>query len=390
MEQEQKNTISEFFGKIKTSLEEKSFIRLTLSSRKDKTNELTNLLGRVIETKKGERLSLTYRYQTKDIEKNFSIEEAIGVIENTFESSFENIDLFTKNEDYHLVTSSGKAKISVTKPTYKETPDKSHNKLKTQWIPTEKNIYLKELGVTDSSWQVKKTMQDKYRQINKYIEIIDSLLPEIEVGESINFADMGSGKGYLTFALYDYLTNKKNLKVTASGIEFRNDLVSMCNKIAEQTGFTNLKFKKGTIESEHIENIDILIALHACDTATDDAIFKGIESGAKLIVCAPCCHKQIRKELNIKNDFSSFLKHGILAERQSEIITDGLRALFMELHGYKTKVFEFISNEHTAKNIMIVGKKGNPPKNSNEIMNQIKTIKDFYGIKSHYLETLFK
>jgi hypothetical protein len=175
-----------------------------------------------------------------------------------------------------------------------------------------------------------------------------------------------------------------------TGVESRKELVKICNDIAVKAAFTHLKFITGTIREAELAKIDMLIALHACDTATDDAIFRGITSGASLIVCAPCCHKQIRKELEVKNDLKGILKHGILEERQAEIITDGLRALVMEAHGYKTKVFEFISTEHTPKNVMIVGLKiHGKPAIMKKSLEQIRAIKEFYGIKMHYLEELF-
>ena len=139
----------------------------------------------------------------------------------------------------------------------------------------------------------------------------------------------------------------------------------------------------------NLEKIDILIALHACDTATDDAIFRGITANATLIVCAPCCHKQIRKEFRVTNELKSVMKQGILMERQAEIITDGLRALIMESQGYKTKIFEFISTEHTPKNLLIVGRKvPGKPAEKQKILDNIIKIKALYGIRQHYLEGL--
>ena len=174
-----------------------------------------------------------------------------------------------------------------------------------------------------------------------------------------------------------------------TGVEFREDLVTICNSIAEKSSFNKLRFLKGTIADTRLEKIDILIALHACDTATDDAIFRGIKSDASLIVCAPCCHKQIRKAMNVTNELSNVTKFGILKERQAEILTDTIRAMIMEAYGYKTNVFEFISLEHTPKNVMIVGKqtgKENPDKQ--QILSNIAAIKKVYGIEKHYLETL--
>jgi hypothetical protein len=199
---------------------------------------------------------------------------------------------------------------------------------------------------------------------------------------------MGSGKGYLTFALYDYLCNKLKLDPNITGIEFRQDMVDLSNQISKIAGFEKLKFEQGTIENAKLSQIDVLIALHACDTATDEAIFKGIISEASLIVCAPCCHKQIRKEMRITSEFSEITKHGILEERTAETITDGLRALIMEVFGYKTKVFEFISGEHTPKNVMIIGRKTKASVDKVKILNEISKIKSMFGIKIHRLETL--
>jgi len=209
---------------------------------------------------------------------------------------------------------------------------------------------------------------------------------------------MGSGKGYLTFALYDYLHQQLNLKAKVTGVEFRQDLVNLCNDIAKQANFSQLNFVEGTIEDYKVKEINLLIALHACDTATDDAIFKGIQANAELIVVAPCCHKQIRKAMEknkVKNDVSFLTKHGIFLERQAEMVTDGIRALILEYYGYKTKVFEFISDAHTPKNVLVVGVKKaqnlKPKAQSEErtkILLKIKETKAYFGIDYHHLEKL--
>ncbi len=201
---------------------------------------------------------------------------------------------------------------------------------------------------------------------------------------------MGSGKGYLTFALYDFLKNSLNLQTQITGIEFREELVEKSNTLAKKAGFNNLKFKQGSIEQSEIGQIDVLIALHACDTATDEAIYKGIKSDASLIIVAPCCQKQIRKQFDVQNEMASIVKHGILKEQQAVIITDGIRALILEAFGYKTKVFEFISTEHTPKNTMIVGTKHNNKINKVEILEKVNAIKKLFGIEYHHLEKLLK
>ncbi|WP_449437628.1 class I SAM-dependent methyltransferase [Pedobacter steynii] len=253
---------------------------------------------------------------------------------------------------------------------------------------------MQDLKITDQEGNVFKNSQDKYKQINQYIEILSSLIKEISNARIRNVVDMGSGKGYLTFALYDYLHNVLNLSVNMVGVEFREDLVQLCNGIAEKASFNQLRFEQGSIDSYSSDSIDLLIALHACDTATDDAIYKGIKAKAELIVVAPCCHKQIRREMEkgkAKNSVSFLTKYGIFLERQAEMITDGIRALVLEYFGYKTKVFEFISDVHTPKNVLVVGIKGSVDNNKKtEVLAQIEATKDYFGISYHHLEKLLK
>jgi len=221
--------------------------------------------------------------------------------------------------------------------------------------------------------------------------LVAPFFDKLDKTKSINIIDMGSGKGYLTFALYDYLVNNQKINISLRGIEQRENLVALCNALAEKSKFNNLKFESGQIKTVKIQEIDVLIALHACDTATDDAIFRGIQNEASIIIVAPCCQKQLRNQIKPTNALKSILKYGILKERQSELLTDGLRAMILEAYGYKTNVFEFIQTEHTPKNIMIVGvKKQTNDTNKEKILDQIKQIKSLYNIEYHYLERLFE
>jgi hypothetical protein len=196
---------------------------------------------------------------------------------------------------------------------------------------------------------------------------------------------MGSGKGYLTFSLYDYLSSEGKISPQVTGIELRPKLVDFCNQLAERSAYSGLSFISQDIGEYHPERIDMLIALHACDIATDLAIAKGIDAGAGTIVVAPCCHKQIRQQMHCQTDLQAVLKHGILEERQAELITDGIRALLLEHSGYRTKVFEFIDTEHTPKNLLIVGLKAEPDTTA---LERVAAIKRDFGIEYHYLEKL--
>jgi len=382
-------TIDPFLTRLKAALAERTFVKMILSKPRDKSGDLVKVQVRTIETSKGPFLSFTSHHKTKDVVKNYSDDESITQVKEFLASTFLNADLFTTQGDLHLMDKNGKLIMNKSKATFKEPPPLDHNIAKKEWIAPLNNIYLAELGVTDGAWAVKTTMQDKYRQINKFIEIADGLVRGMESDTPLSICDMGAGKGYLTFALYDYLTATLGLSVETVGVEARQELVDQCNRIAKKCRFDHLRFARGSIVDYPVEQIDILIALHACDTATDEAIYKGIAGNARLIICAPCCHKQIRGQMKASNFFDSILRHGILMERQAEIVTDALRALILETRGYKVKVFEFISLEHTAKNVMIVAEKIRGAYESNRAaQSKIDEMKKFFGIEYHYLERL--
>ena len=379
-----------FFEKLQSVIDKKELIKLLLTNKRDKSSDLKKLIVTTVELKKGFSLNFVYRHNTNDITKNFEINEGLSLISKALENDFYNAEIFTNSENTsYTILPNGKAQLKNTKPLVLAPVTLSHDKIKDRLIELKENIYLRELGITNADWEVRREMSDKYKQINKYIELLAPYLTELSLTDNFHVVDMGSGKGYLTFALYDYISNNLKYNATMTGVEFREDLVEICNSIVGKSGFNQLNFVKGTIEETELNHIDILIALHACNTATDDAIFRGIRSEASLIVCAPCCHKQIRKAMNVSNELSNITKFGILKERQAEIITDTLRAMIMEAFGYKTNVFEFIQLEHTPKNVMIVGKKNqeeNP--NKQQILNEIALIKKMFGIEKHYLETL--
>lgn len=388
------NTQEQFELILASSIESQEFIRLTLGKYRGKEDGLTKIIVRSVQFKSSIKLSFTYSYKTKEIVKNYLIAEGINLIKTLTKSEFMSIRLFSIAQDVQLEYGKDqKPKLKFIKPTFTnpvDTAPQEHDHKKKRYIQSENNLYLTALGITNSQGNIVKTMEDKFRQINKFVEIINGLLESsgLAAKSHISVVDMGSGKGYLTFAIYDFLNNVLDKEASVIGIESRINLVDFCNSVAQSVEFKNLHFKQGNISNYSAEKSDITIALHACDTATDDAIYKGIQSDASLIILAPCCHKQVRKQIHPNMVLKDLLKSGILLERQSEIVTDGLRALLLELSGYKTKVFEFIAAEHTSKNIMIVGIKSNQSINKEQILGQIQEIKKIYGIKFHYLETL--
>ncbi len=386
---------TQFLEAITQSWQENTFVKITLSNYKGSEEHLKNLYAKKTRLKNQDKLSFTYRYQTKDIVKNYDFEEGLNLLkEYVGYLNFRVNHLFTTQADFHLEHFlSSKAVLKQSKASIQKLPLTMHDKKKKRIIQPEGKAYLAALKITDSAGKVYKNAQDKYRQINHYLELLRPLIADLPQRTLTKIYDMGAGKGYLTFALYDYLTQNLKLNVQITGIEYREDLVKASNQIAQQAGFEHLHFGQGTIEEYPIEEADILIALHACDTATDEAIFRGISLGADLIVVAPCCHKQIRRELE-KNTFSNPLnfmtQHGIFLERHAEMLTDGIRALILEYFGYKTKVMEFISDAHTPKNVMLIGSK-RPAMSEEEksiLFQKIKESKDFFGVGYHHLEKL--
>lgn len=384
--------VEKFITEFARSLTEETFVKMTLGNYKGVDEHLQKLLLRLIETRKGNRLFFLYRYNTRDTAKNHDFDESVKILRSILGKDFFSGHLFTTENDFQLdIGRKGKSRLNVAKPTFKTKPALDHNREKK--IQVNPNaFYLKALGITTDRGEIRDKQHDKWKQINKFVETLASLFDKSQLKDckELNIIDMGSGKGYLTFATYDFFKNIRGIDVKVMGVDTKLQLIGLCNDIAKASEFENLKFVNGWIGDFDVENVDILIALHACNTATDDAIFKGIKAKADLIVVAPCCHQEIRPQITPPEMLKNILKHGIMLEREAELITDGLRALLLEKSGYQTKLFEFISTEHTPKNNMIVGTLQKKKPDAEKFEEQVRAIKDFYGIKEQRLENLLK
>ncbi|MEN8890586.1 MAG: SAM-dependent methyltransferase [Wenyingzhuangia sp.] len=381
--------LKSLFQEIYNSIAKDTFVKITLSKPIRKNEGLRNVYIRLVNLQGKQKLQFTYRNKTNDVVKNFSKDEAFEHLEEMLLQTFRLGVLFTLSDDIQVFVSKKKlVTLKKVAPSFTNKLPDSHDR------PKEKRAankdYLYHLGITDKEGNVIPKMSDKYRQINKYLEIIENLINGVKLPKKIQIVDMGSGKGYLTFALYDYLKNDRQKEVSITGIELRDGLVKYCNDVVSKCGFEDLHFESKLIQDYDNKKIDILIALHACDTATDDAIAKGIVANANLVICAPCCHKQVRQQLKGIEQESPLLKYGIFKERQFEMITDTIRALILEKHQYNTKVFEFISNEHTRKNVMLVGSKTNKKAEVAKVEQKIEMLKNQYQIDFHYLEKQIK
>lgn len=389
--EDEKDIKPEFIETLKKSLADNIFVKLTLGKYRGKEDGPENIYVTPVKLKNEVKYSFRYKHKTKDLYKNFEAPDALSEIENELGKNFLNGALFTTQNDTIIEYNKRRTPRTYSrKPSFRRVEVKEHNRIKTRYIDS-KETYLNLLGITNAKGEVRGEKYDKFRQIDKFIEILSSLYNESSLADKKEFSvtDFGSGKSYLTFALYDYFNSRLGVSTTVNGVEQRKDLVEISNKITADCGFKDLKFTESAITEYKGKTSDIVIALHACDTATDDAISRALKMKAEVIILAPCCQKYVRKQINIPQDLNSVFKHGILEEHLSSFITDGLRALVLESYGYTTKVFEFISGEHTSKNIMITAVKGEYSEDNylNKVL-EIEKLKSKFGLKDFYLDTL--
>lgn len=384
--------IADFLSALTQSLAGPHFVRLALTDYTGAEPALKQLLARKILVKRQEKLSVTYRYKTRDIVKNYTFAEAATRIAQALETGFQAATLFTTQGDVHVTCKPGHAAVlKRTEASEQSPPALDHDRSKKRLIDARGQSYLHALGLTDAAGNVHKNAQDKFRQINKYIEILSGLIAALPATERLNIVDMGSGKGYLTFALYDYVVHTLGRAAHVTGVETRADMVALCNRIAVDAGFEDLRFAQQTIAAFDCTGADIVIALHACDTATDDALHQAVVAGASLIVVAPCCHKQIRREMAqsvVTNELHFLTRHGTYLERQAEMVTDGMRVQLLEHAGYHAKLFEFIGGEHTPKNVMIVASRTERGASAQAPLDAFRASKRYFGIGYHHLERL--
>lgn len=379
-----------FLDELANSLSSDSFIKLTLSNYKGADRHLQKVSARMIETKRGRQFSIQNQYETRQTVKNHPPDQASKVIGELIDSGFRSAHLFSTAADFQLTIGKRNSHLRRSRPTFSAKPATEHDRKK-EYLIDPSAPYLKALGITTDDGRVRAQQQDKWRQINKYVEVLADLLERSSLGDKQDLAivDMGSGKGYLTFAAYDYFANVRGREVSMTGVEMREDLVELCNQVAEAVGFEGLRFKQGSIDDFDVGNVDILIALHACDTATDDALYKGISAEAEIIVAAPCCHKEIRRQIKPPDVLKDVLKHGTMLEREAETVTDGIRAMLLEEQGYRTRVFEFVPVEHTPKNNMIVATRASERRIRRD-SSSVPDLMNFYSIRSQRLETLLR
>ncbi|WP_413691950.1 class I SAM-dependent methyltransferase [Psychromonas sp. KJ10-2] len=386
------NTLEDFYHLLSQSLNDNQMVKLLLSKYRGADKSLNRLSIRPITLQNEPVLSFVYEHQTNHITKNHSYAAALNEINQLVGEDFKSAYLTLSNVEVQIEFSKkGKLKISQHKAKQGQAVAATHNRQKNRFVDIQRP-FLTALKVTDKQHKLIPAMSNKWKQINKFIEIFSQALEVSPHDKStpLNVVDFGSGKGYLTFAIHDYLRHTLNNDAQVTGVELRQALADLCNEAAQTLDHQGLDFVCGDVKTHAPKQTDVMIALHACDVATDYAIHYGIRANASIIMCSPCCHKQIRPQMQSPELFQPMLQYGVHLGQQAEMVTDSLRALLLEANGYTTKVFEFISLEHTNKNKMILAVKKDKvnEKEQQQLLKQIADIKDYYGISDHCLETL--
>lgn len=372
---------------IKRIIDEEILIQGVLSNlRKKSQDSFTKVDIKPVLLKEGLRYQFAYYYTNKVLHKNLDKEGAIYEMDSLLVDKFKQGMFFTSEADYQvLISKRGKARVLKKKPT-KERVDLSHDRKKNYILEDGKPVdFLIRLGVMNQKGKVYKKRYDKFKQINRFLELVEDVIPKLKKEATINIIDFGCGKSYLTFALYYYLVSKLNLDVNIIGLDLKKDVIDFCNQVAEELGYNKLKFIHGDIKDyEGLTEVDMVITLHACDIATDAALVKAINWDARVILSVPCCQHEFYSKIH-SPVLEPMLKHGIIKEKLSSLVTDSLRGLVLEIMGYQVQLLEFIDMEHTPKNILIRAFKS-PTIDRKKAKDDYYKFKEFWGLGDIYIE----
>lgn len=349
-------------------------------------------------------LSGVWHFPTRDETHNLPLPQALQRVAAELGGVWRHAHLLLPSEEWALrIGKKGSGHLARTRREAPP-PDEAaaepapalHDRAKQRWLDVG-SPFLVALGVTTPAHQVVPAMARKWKQINRFVEIVGHALAEAGLvqpaaPQPLRVVDFGAGRAYLTFAVHDWL-RRQGVPLDVRGVELRADLVEQGNRAVRELGLAGLQLVQGDVMAWPAGPLDVMIALHACDTATDHAIHLGVQGGARVIVCSPCCHKQLRPQLLSPHPLRSIFQHGIHAEQQAEMLTDTLRALLLQAQGYETQVFEFVALEHTRKNKMILALRRDRPaaqreRQREQALQQVAELKAYFGVREQRLEEL--
>ncbi len=371
---------------IYRTLEDENFVAGVLSNPRNKSERQARKINiEPVLIRDDIKIQLEYEYENKVYHENLDLDQAQEKIYRLLYMDYRQLNIFSLKEDLQIMVSKKKKfRLTRTEASRKER-NLDHNRKKNyileEGIPHD---FLVHLGVMNKQGQVIPKMYDKFRQINRFLELVEDSLLDLDTSSTINIVDFGCGKSYLTFGLYYYLVKIRQLDVNIIGLDLKEDVIKFCNRVSEELDYSELKFIHGDIRDfELAENIDMVVTLHACDIATDAALVKAIGWKAKLILSVPCCQSEFYSKIDNK-DLEPMLKHGFIKEKLASLVTDSLRALVLESLNYRVQLVEFIDMEHTPKNTLIrANLKGQPGLLTSEDYNKFK---DFWSLEDLFIE----
>ncbi len=386
----------EFVALVAGAIAAGTFLKLVLAKPRRPAADVVRVSVRAIDLRGAPMLSFVASEASRDVTQNLALGAGLARIAALVETDFAHAHLLTTGEDIERrVGRRGPARIvrraaAPGRGAAPESARRAHDRAKRRFVDPA-SPFLVELGVTDATHRLVPAMARKWKQINKFVEILEHAIEASTLRDAgaVRVVDFGCGKGYLTFAVYDHL-RRRFPAVEVVGVELREELVAFCTRAAERCGFAGLSFVAGDLRSVDAGAMDIMVALHACDTATDLALDLGLRAGARLLVSAPCCHKELRPQMRGPRPLAPLLRHGIHLTQEAEMVTDSLRALLLEACGYEAQVFEFVALEHTSKNKMILATRRGAGGDAAGALGRLAEVKDFYGIRKHCLETLLR
>lgn len=365
-------------------LESHQLIKIVFAGKRRKSIEYKRITLRPV-TIKGELMyQAEFQYDQKATHANVSYFQAIDFATKTIASDFKQVNIMTETEDIQILASKPeKPKVTRTKLKERRNPASlDHNKKKRYIIEDGKPCdFLIKLGVMGTDGRVFDKHYSKFRQINRFLEIVDNALDALPQDRTIRIIDFGCGKSYLTFGLYYYLKVLHDRDVEIVGLDLKEDVIAFCNKTAHQLHYHGLKFLTGDIADYDSDGADMVVTLHACDTATDYALINAVRWNSRVILSVPCCQHEMFSQ--IKNSaMEPMLKHGIIKDKFTELLTDGLRGLKLEARGYDVDMIEFTSLEHTSKNIMIraVLDPASTDVKKSKAQSEYETLRDMYHV----------
>ena len=392
----------EFIAAFDRAIADRMLASLVLSKNRHAAGDLQSVRIRPIELRGETMLSFVYRHATRDVTKNLAPgagrAAVVALLDLHTEPSFAHATLHAGDAELQLrFSKKGKQALVRTERPLGDTTARAapaHDRAKPRVLPLDLPFWV-DLGIADERHRLVPSMARKWKQIDKFLEVLEHALDDAGLtadGPPPRVVDFGCGKGYLTFAVHEYLRRRFGAGPEVTGIELRADLVALCNAAAARAHCEGLRFVQGDLRSFVPEAVDVMIALHACDTATDHALDLGLRAGARILVASPCCHKELRPQLTSPKPLAPLFRHGIHLGQEAEMLTDGLRALALEASGYQAKVFEFVSLEHTSKNKMILATRrpGDAGETARRAAAEAESLKAFYGIREQCLERLLR